>query len=549
MAARQAEAEGLLGDFEFDRATAIAAELRDEAHPKLTHLSAWAVTFLEEIEKSRSEQTRHALEAIAEADKHEAAYDYLSATFAIETIPEVLRSAALPGRRETAATMLARIKKTQADVRRLESLVKERLAAKQFDDLLPDVEKLLSLRPDRADIRKVRTQLVERQQKQAANRGKAIETARASLAAHDHEGALSALAGVAAAAVTPEVITLREQAEGLIRKARSFAKKIKDAVAAKEFDGLIGTVEQYLAIKPADGEIIALRQSLAAREEKIAAEITLRLEQAAGLEKACRFDEAVKLLDAIPGPRRSEAVLEVLDRASRRATWRRSAMSALGAATPQTCEPAIAMGRDYAAALETGNLSDPEFAALLQKTEAARDHAQRSRRIMLVTGVAAASIAAVVAIVAAGVWIRSAVKGLHLALAPSGAAQQATSGPISSSTPAPQPAAREPVRPTSPLVGTWQAIAAQNDPSSPVLFVPEDQRNSPRTRIVFAEDGTVRDFRGAGSWKTIDEISIRLSSEWGEQNLTFSIEFDRSLKCDVLTLRDRNAWQKFRRHE
>jgi len=417
MAARQAEAEGLLGEFAFDRATEVATQLRDTSHPKLRHLTGWTTSFFERVEVSRAEQMRHAAEVLAEARKHEAAHDYLSAAFALETIPEVMRSSLIPGTREPAGRMLERVRKTQADVRRLESLVKERLAARQFDDLLPDVDKLLALRPDRADIIKVRTQLVERQQKQAGHRDKAIETARASLAEHDYEAALAGLSSVAAAAVTPEVVKLREQAEELVRKVRSLAKKIKDKVAAKDLDGLIGTVEQYLALKPADGEHVALRQSLAAREEKIAGEITARCEQAAALEKACRFDDAIKLLGAIPESRRSEAVLELLDRASQRATWRRSAMTALGAATPQTFEAAIAIGRDYAAAIDSGNLSDTDFTALLQKVEAARDRAVQSRRLKLVTGAAAAGIAAVVAIVVAGMWIRSAVKTASLARA------------------------------------------------------------------------------------------------------------------------------------
>ena len=215
MAARQAKAEGLLGDFEFDRAAAIAAELRDESHPKLKHLSGWATTFLEQTKKARTEQIAKAVEAIRQATKHEAAYDHHSAVAALETVPASLADAVLPGLAETAQRMLDRIQQKQGEVRRLERLIKDRIAAKQLDELLPEVEKLLGLQPDRKDVRKIRGQLVERAERQA----------------------------------------------------QSLARVIKDAVAANQLDGLIEAVDRYLRLKPADAEITALQQSLVERNK------------------------------------------------------------------------------------------------------------------------------------------------------------------------------------------------------------------------------------------------------------------------------------------
>ncbi|MEI6506796.1 MAG: protein kinase, partial [Planctomycetota bacterium] len=201
MAAKQALAEGLLGDFAFDRAMGIATELRADLHPRLKHLVSWATSFVDAIEKSRAEQTRHAFEAMEEAGKHEAAYHYLSAHFALEMVPESLRAGVSPGMRESAATMLDRIKKKQREARRLENRIKERLASKQVDELSPDVENLLTLWPAREDLKKIRVQLLERQQRQNGARDTALELAKASLASHDYEAALAAVSGVAAATV------------------------------------------------------------------------------------------------------------------------------------------------------------------------------------------------------------------------------------------------------------------------------------------------------------------------------------------------------------
>ena len=417
MAARQAEAEGLLGDFEFDRALGIATQLRDEAHPRLKHLEGWGTSFLEQIEKSRAEQTRHAAEAMTEAGKHVAEYDYLSAHFALEMVPDSLRAGVLPGMRESAATMLDRIKKKQREASRLEDRIKERLAAKQLDELLPDVENLLTLWPDREDLKKIRVQLLERQQKQNGARDTALELAKASLASHDYEAALAAVSGVAAAMVTPEVVTLRERAEGLVRQVRGHAGKIKAAVTAKQFDGLLGVVEKYLALKPADVEVGKLRQSLAAREEKYAAEITARLEQAEQLEQACRFDEAKKLLMGIPEARRTKRGAACLGRASRLGPMRQAALESLANANSGGYAAAIKSSRMYGASIADAGITDTEFSALFAQARAALADEESTKRTLTIIGIAAAALVAVVVVTAAGLWIRTAVRASSLATA------------------------------------------------------------------------------------------------------------------------------------
>jgi hypothetical protein len=69
LAARQAKAEGLLGDHEFDRAVAIAEELKKSEHPRLGKLTDWTFEFLERIESSKAEETQRAIASIEEAKR------------------------------------------------------------------------------------------------------------------------------------------------------------------------------------------------------------------------------------------------------------------------------------------------------------------------------------------------------------------------------------------------------------------------------------------------------------------------------------------------
>jgi tetratricopeptide (TPR) repeat protein len=262
MAAKAAKAEGLLSDFEFDRAAAIAAELRDERHPRLKDLSGWATKFLEQTETARADQIAKAVESIRQATKYEAAHDHHSAVATLETVPASLAHTLLPGLTEPAKRMLDRIKQTQGEIRRLDRLIAERLAAKQLDELLQEVEKLLGMQPDREDIRKIRGQLVERLEQQAAARDEAVATAKAALVNHDYEVVRVALSSVAAAVITPEVISLREQAEGLVQQVHTLRRTIKDSLATKHFETLLPDVDHYLQLKPSDTEILALQTSI-----------------------------------------------------------------------------------------------------------------------------------------------------------------------------------------------------------------------------------------------------------------------------------------------
>jgi formylglycine-generating enzyme required for sulfatase activity len=417
IAAKQAEAEGLLGDCEFDRAAAIATQMRDESHPKLTFLSGWAGTFLSQIESSRTEQTRAAVEAIIEAEKHEAAHDYLSARTAIEALPAALQASILPGVRESGAAILERVTNKQAESRRLEGLIKERLAAKQLDELLPVVERLLTLVPDRKDVHKLRGQLVDRRARQEAARDEAVAAAEASLAAHDYERAQAALATIAAAAVTPSVIQLRERAEGLVLQVRSLSKQIKERVAGKSLDGLLPVVVKYLKLKPEDADAHTLRKSLEQREEKIAGEIATRFQQAYDLQAACRFDEAAQLLRAVPEARRSPEIEESLDQATSLAALRGPALRALSAAAAGGYVEALSASDRYCRALTAANITDPECASLVAKAEAAQEQEDRTRRILYITAATAAGIVVLITLAGAGWWIRSAWRTSKVAAA------------------------------------------------------------------------------------------------------------------------------------
>jgi hypothetical protein len=393
MAAEQVKAEGLLGDAAFDQAAQIATRLRDEAHPRLSQLKSWAERFLEELAKARSHQTERVAESLAEAAEHEAAHDYLSAIFAIHSIPDAMQTVVLPGAREPVAAVLARLKQKQAESRRLEALVKERIAAKSTDGLLPEVDKLLALQPEREDLKKLRQQLVTRQQKLETARDEAIATARALLARHDDDGAVAALAHVQSAAMSQEVSRLRTEAEKRIERARTLGNEIRAAVAGKQLDGLLPSIEAYLSVKPGDEEMARLRQSLIARDEKIAAGFTARITQARKLQKACRFRDAVAAIEQIPESKLPADVSDLV-RACRLLEEAKLATQSAYSASLQSLDydAFVSNATRYQALLAAHSLQDdeltdkiPECRRKMQRREAAQDAAAAFTRALKVS--------------------------------------------------------------------------------------------------------------------------------------------------------------------
>jgi formylglycine-generating enzyme required for sulfatase activity len=319
--------------------------------------------------------------------------------------------------REPATALLERVKKKQAETLRLERLIKERVVAKQLDELLPEVERFVVLRPDRKDVSKIREQLLDRRTRQEAARDEAVAAAQASLASHNYEQAQAALAALAAAVVTPEVTQLRERVEGLLLQVRMLSKQIKERVAGKTLDGLLPVVEEYLRLKPEDDDAASLRTSLEHREERFAAEIAAKLHEARALATGCRFEKAVKLLRAVPEARRSPAVVELLDRVTSLGALRAPVLRALKDAAAGGYAVEVAGSREYCDALSAADLTDPEFAALVAKAAASAMREKRARRLLFITGATAAGSVAVIMMLGARWWMRESERAASLASA------------------------------------------------------------------------------------------------------------------------------------
>jgi len=361
MAARQAEAEGLLKDYDFDQAERIAATLRDESNPRLNHLRPWASTFLPQVEKARREQVERANTLVREALRHEQAFDYQSGLHSLSQIPEILRTSVVGDDGDSPAQVLDRLSGKQSQCISLEKKIKAAIASRQFGGLLAEVDAFLKLRPDRQDLSKLKSQLLERDRKLEQQRDQLFSEATKLYGMQDYGGAISTLKKVDASVATPEVEFLLQQAESAHGRVVSLFATIKAALAEKRYDGLLTTVNDLLELKAADEEVRKLRQSLLEREQKIRSEVDSVVKQAKTLWQKCRFAEATAALEKISSQRRTQEVARLLDSCADMEQARRAVFAAIaGSDAPAFSFEAIdaASGKEIRGSVVADNESD-----------------------------------------------------------------------------------------------------------------------------------------------------------------------------------------------
>jgi len=411
MAAQQAAAEGLLKDYDFDQAERLTIALRDESDPRLKQLVPWATDFVAKIGKAREAQLAQAGERLAEALKHEASFDYPSAVHALEQVPEILRSRALGGSADSVQTALDRVLEKHAEVNRLERLVKSRIASRELSGLLPEVRKLQGLRPDRADVKKLCSQLEERQRNLVAQRDEAVALARHHLDSQDYESALAALRKVDRSAETPDVEYIRSEAAARLKRLQALMQEISLATREKQLDGLLEKVEQALQLKPGHGELLKLRENLHARFIKINEQLLSAVDQADRLAKTCRFGEAMSLLAKIPEDRKSAVIRDRIQRYDSLARARAAAAKAVKA--DGDYDDACGIANLYDLLLEENGISDPEFTAAHITLKATRAHV-RSQRWMSQLRKAVTVTVVTGVVIAGGLWLRSSARAKTL---------------------------------------------------------------------------------------------------------------------------------------
>jgi serine/threonine protein kinase/tetratricopeptide (TPR) repeat protein len=421
MASMQSEAESLLRDYDFAEATQLATQLQEESDVRLQHLQGWADQFLKTIEREKQSQQDQIAALLAEAGKHEQAYDYKAGIHALQQVPERLCSMSISGVDETLAQVLERLKEKQQEGQRLNKLIRQRIADKEFDGLAEHVETLLSLKPEREDLLRLQVQLASRQQKLELVRDDALQAAQQLLEQKNYEGCLEQLGRINPTLLTSEIKQLRNDAQERLDRLQHLRSAINTAAQSQQWRGLLPQVEEYLTLQSDDEKMSQLQTRLAVLEKKNTAQIAKVMDKANDLRAACRFAEACKLLEQIPSHRLTDEADELLQDCADLSDERGQALEALDLAiSQQEFKVGLKACKTYRELLESELLEDEKFEARyqeckhgLQEQQEAIAARQRQRTIKL--GMATAGVLALGLLSGVGLWMRASMHASAIA--------------------------------------------------------------------------------------------------------------------------------------
>lgn len=279
MAVRQSEAETCLAEHDYKHATDLAIEIANETDPRLQHLSKWSAEFRELVETARRAQIEITKQAIAEALSHEKAFDYRSGIKAFAQIPDsMLADQDLPDL-ETARDVLARLQKKQDHADTLETEIKNRIKVRNLSGLLTQVQDLLALLPERADLLKLQQQLQKRESELNKAREKTLSAANALMEQHDYAEVVSVIEKLNSEIINSELAELQSIAQTREDVSRILFEQIQQAIKTDQYDGLLSIVVEYLTLKPNDVIAKEFHDELFEREKKEQADAASLLTQ------------------------------------------------------------------------------------------------------------------------------------------------------------------------------------------------------------------------------------------------------------------------------
>jgi hypothetical protein len=273
--ASQEAAERDLASLDFPAAAAIADSLSRLNDIRFGDFQEWGRAFRERVATEQAAADELVAARVDEARTHQAAYDYAAAIHALESLPEQQP-------RGHVAALLHELRTQAEESNQLLDTIKGRIAARDLDDLLELATRALTLRGDRADLRKLVAQLEERETKLREQRNKAFANAQRLFGAGDAKAAMEQLAPLSSG-LTPSQKHFKEFLKGvawhedeLIRLLA--AAKADGTITANEVVSLANQTVRCLQMNPRHGKIAELLQQLVDRIERNPADYTNRIE-------------------------------------------------------------------------------------------------------------------------------------------------------------------------------------------------------------------------------------------------------------------------------
>jgi formylglycine-generating enzyme required for sulfatase activity len=252
------EAEVFLNELKFVDALKSANVIREQDDPRLLQFSAWHEDFSARLESSKSLQHARLEELLREALVHEQAYDYEVGLQTLKQVAPSLVNTTINDN-DTAEALSKRLTTKQSRLQELEGIVRDRVTNRDTGGLLPIVDELLSLKSDRPEVQKLKTQLEK-------------------------------------------------------RKLNNLRDRIASAISGNQLLDLLPVVEQCLVLKPEQDDLVKLKKDLIAREAQLDTCNQPIISQVQAHMQQQQFDAALEMLGTITPQQQTSSTVALSQR-------------------------------------------------------------------------------------------------------------------------------------------------------------------------------------------------------------------------------------------
>jgi formylglycine-generating enzyme len=310
------QAEGFLVDLNFDAAAEKSDVVGSESDSRLKQYSDWYEDFSTRLEASRTAEHARLEKLLQEALTHEQAYDYEAGMKTLQQIAVPLKQTSLTGISGTANEITTRLTTKQLRLKELEGIVREQVTNRQIAGLLPIVIELLSLKPDRPEVQKLKERLEKRAADLLEARDAAFKRGVQQLSEQQYAEVLTTLNTVSEEVWDLQLQELETKASDLLHQLNILRDNIASTISDNQFVHLLPVVEECLALNPRQSDLVKLKQDLLARETRLNADNQPIISQSQAHMRQLQFHAAVQLLHTIPPEYETSSTVALCQRAA-----------------------------------------------------------------------------------------------------------------------------------------------------------------------------------------------------------------------------------------
>ena len=203
---------------------------------------------------------------LREALAHEQAYDFESGLQTLEQVAPSLRLIPFAGISDTATEINERLTTKHTRRQELETIVRNGITKRALIGLLPIVDELLTLKPDRPEVQKLKAQLEKRDADLLETRNNAVQKATQELDGQQYADAVATLNAVSEEVSDAQIVELKAKASDLLNRLNHLRDRITAAVNVNQLKGILPVVQECLALKADQDDFVKLKEQLQKRD-------------------------------------------------------------------------------------------------------------------------------------------------------------------------------------------------------------------------------------------------------------------------------------------